>query len=153
MKNKLKVSLKHVNDVRVKLGLDPHEAPIVKKEIKVKETFIEETEVEKDEFEETYKQMSPFKLILRRFFRSRLSVVGLVMLVFLFAFSFLGPLVYSKWGETEVEFTDKEGKTRTTWGITVEDVEFPLVKGKSDSGSTVPSEATPTAANDGDLPF
>ena len=42
MKNKLKVSLKHINDVRVKLGLDPHEAPIVKKEIKVKETFIEE---------------------------------------------------------------------------------------------------------------
>ena len=49
--------------------------------------------------------MSPFKLILRRFFRSRLSVVGLVMLVFLFAFSFLGPLVYSKWGETEVDRT------------------------------------------------
>ena len=53
--------------------------------------------------EETYKEMSPFKLILRRFFRSRLSVVGLVMLVFLFLFSFLGPVVYNKWGETEVD--------------------------------------------------
>ena len=53
--------------------------------------------------EETYKEMSPFKLILRRFFRSRLSVVGLVMLVFLFTFSFLGPVVYNKWGETEVD--------------------------------------------------
>ena len=105
MKNKLKVSLKHVNDVRVKLGLDPHEAPIVKKEIKVKETFIEETEVEKDEFEETYKQMSPFKLILRRFFRSKLSVVGLCIIVFLFLFAFLGPVVYNKWGETEVDRT------------------------------------------------
>ena len=62
-------------------------------------------EVIEEKIEETYKEMSPFKLILRRFFRSRLSVVGLVMLVFLFAFSFLGPLVYSKWGETEVDRT------------------------------------------------
>ena len=105
MKNKLKVSLKHINDVRVKLGLDPHEAPIVKKEINLKETYVEETQTEKDEFEETYKQMSPFKLILRRFFRSRLSVVGLAILVFLFLFSFLGPVIYNKWGETEVDRT------------------------------------------------
>ena len=66
----------------------------------------EPTEQAKEEkVEETYKEMSPFKLILRRFFRSRLSVVGLIMLVFLFAFSFLGPLIYSKWGETEVDRT------------------------------------------------
>ncbi len=58
---------------------------------------------EENKLEETYKEMSPFKLILRRFFRSRLSVVGLIMLVFLFAFSFLGPLVYNQWGETEVD--------------------------------------------------
>ncbi|MBP3503764.1 MAG: ABC transporter permease [Bacilli bacterium] len=55
--------------------------------------------------EETYKEMSPFKLILRRFFRSRLSVVGLVILVFLFLFSFLGPVVYNRWGEIEVDRT------------------------------------------------
>lgn len=67
-----------------------------------------ETEViesESQEKEETYKEMSPMKLILRRFFRSRLSVVGLVILVFLFAFSFLGPVIYSQWGETEVDRT------------------------------------------------
>lgn len=51
------------------------------------------------------------------------------------------------------KFTDKEGMKRTTWGITVEDVEFPLGKGKAESSSTAPSEATPAAANDGDLPF
>ena len=55
--------------------------------------------------EATYKEMSPIKLILRRFFRSRLSIVGLIMIVFLFLFSFLGPVVYSKWGETEVDRT------------------------------------------------
>ena len=51
------------------------------------------------------------------------------------------------------KFTDKEGKNRTTWGVSVEDVEFPLGKGRSEQSNTVPSEATPTAANDGDLPF
>lgn len=48
------------------------------------------------------------------------------------------------------KFTDKDGKNRTAWGITVEDVEFPLGKGRSESNGTAPSEA---AANDGDLPF
>ena len=48
------------------------------------------------------------------------------------------------------KFTDKEGIKRTTWGITVEDVEFPLGKGRSESNGTVPSEATPAEA---ELPF
>lgn len=51
------------------------------------------------------------------------------------------------------KYTDKENKTRTTWGITVEEVEFPLGKGRSEQSNTVPSEAAPAAANDGDLPF
>ena len=63
------------------------------------------TENEQEEQVETYKEMSPIRLILRRFFRSRLSIVGLVILVFLFAFSFLGPLVYNQWGETQVDRT------------------------------------------------
>lgn len=48
---------------------------------------------------ETYKEMSPGRLVLRRFFRSKLSIVGIVMIVFLFAFSFLGPVVYPRWFE------------------------------------------------------
>lgn len=39
------------------------------------------------------KQMSPMKLVLRRFFRSKLSVVGLIIIVGLFVFSFLGPYI------------------------------------------------------------
>lgn len=65
----------------------------------------EVSSVKEEVIEETYKEMSPIKLILRRFFRSRLSIVGLIMIVFLFAFSFLGPVVYSRWGETEVDRT------------------------------------------------
>ena len=44
--------------------------------------------------------ISPGRLVLRRFFRSKLSLFGLVMLTILFAFSFLGP-VFSPWGETK----------------------------------------------------
>ena len=52
--------------------------------------------------------MSPTRMVVRRFFRSRLSIIGLVMIVGLFLFSFLGPVVYDKWGEIEL---DESGKT------------------------------------------
>lgn len=72
------------------------------------------------EAQETYKEMSPIRLILRRFFRSKLSIVGLVMIIFLFAFSFLGPLVYNQWGETEVDRTQVSTYTDYTYTITDE---------------------------------
>lgn len=59
------------------------------------------------EEEETYKEISPMRLVLRRFFRSKLSVVGLVMIAFLFIFSFLGP-VFCEWGEDEVDKSPTE---------------------------------------------
>ncbi len=52
--------------------------------------------------------MSPTRMLLRRFFRSKLSIAGLVMLIALFAFCWLGPVVYNQWGEIE---TDRTGKT------------------------------------------
>lgn len=55
--------------------------------------------------EENYLEMSPIRLIMRRFFRSKLSIVGLLMIVFLFLFSFLGPVVYQRWGEETVDRT------------------------------------------------
>lgn len=71
-----------------------------------KEAEVENT-AQNEVFEEEthYKQMSPIKLVLRRFFRSRLSIIGLVIIVLLFLFSFLGPLIYTKWGETTVDYT------------------------------------------------
>ena len=74
--------------------------------------------------------MSPTQMVVRRFFRSKLSVIGIVMLVALFLFCFLGPVVYDKWGEIEVdespmvEHTSKtiqyehNGKTITIYQIT-----------------------------------
>ncbi len=51
--------------------------------------------------------MSPGRMVLRRFFRSKLSIVGLVMLVALFLFCWLGPVVYDRWGETEQDKSSK----------------------------------------------
>ena len=52
--------------------------------------------------------MSPTRMVVRRFFRSKLSIVGLVMVISLFVFSFLGPVFYTQWGEIEL---DESGKT------------------------------------------
>ena len=62
------------------------------------------------------KLMSPMRMVLRRFFRSKLSIAGIIMLAFLIVFSWLGPVVYDKWGEIEV---DRSG----TYSYTVYDVE------------------------------
>ncbi len=51
--------------------------------------------------------MSPARMVARRFFRSKLSVIGLVMIVTLLLFSWLGPVFYQRWGETE---RDESGK-------------------------------------------
>ena len=42
------------------------------------------------------KLMSPTRMVVRRFFRSKLSVAGLIMLVALFAFCWLGPVFYTQ---------------------------------------------------------
>ena len=62
--------------------------------------------------------MSPTRMVVRRFFRSKLSILGLIMVVGLFLFSFVGPIFLSdttagytddtKWGEIEL---DESGKT------------------------------------------
>ena len=57
--------------------------------------------------DQNVKLMSPARMVVRRFFRSKLSIVGLVMIVSLFLFSFVGPLVYTQWGEIEL---DESGK-------------------------------------------
>ena len=90
----------------------------------------EETECEKtpnddkapDDEEATYKEMSPMRLVLRRFFRSKLSIVGLIMIVFLFAFAFLGPVIYTRWGETQQDESTVIKRTETSIKIEGTDI-------------------------------
>lgn len=67
-------------------------------------------ETPEEEVEEviTYKEMSPLQLVLRRFFRSKLSIIGLIMIAFLFIFAFLGPEIYRGIYSSHFEGTDYE---------------------------------------------
>lgn len=62
------------------------------------------------------KVLSPGALIAKRFFRNRLAVVGLVILVVMFVFSFIGGLV-SPYGQDESFYTDTQLNTQYA-GIT-----------------------------------
>lgn len=67
--------------------------------------------VEDDSIEKNVRLLSPGRMILRRFFRSKLSIIGLIMVVGLFLFCWLGPLFYTQWSATE---TDENGKVEYT---------------------------------------
>ena len=86
-------------------------------ELEMKQNDVQEQEVVDTDvpLDKNLRLMSPTMMVVRRFFRSKLSIVGLVMVIGLFLFSFLGPLVLadttgdyyspytnaSKWGELE----------------------------------------------------
>lgn len=57
---------------------------------------------ENESFADNVRIISPMRLVLQRFFRSRLSMVGLVTMVLLLLFCFVGPL-FIGWGEQEVD--------------------------------------------------
>ena len=61
--------------------------------------------------EQTLKLMSPMQMVIRRFFRSKLSIIGLVMIVSLFLFCWVGPLIYTV-SPTDI---DKSGKVETSY--------------------------------------
>ena len=74
-------------------------------EIEAEENFVHQAD---DSIEKNLKLMSPMQMVLRRFFRSKLSVIGLVMIISLFLFCWVGPLVYTKWEARDID------ETRTT---------------------------------------
>ena len=81
-----------------------------------------------EEVEVYYKEMSPIMMVMRRFFRSRLSVVGVVLLLALFVFSFVGPPILHafgyQWSETETDYTPTLKRyTITLEGVTTTDRE------------------------------
>lgn len=82
----------------------------------------------------TDRTLSPTRLLLKRFFRSKLSVAGLIMIVVLFVFSFIGPTLTFLpfiWPEQQSDYssavteenanpvtvTDAEGQSFTVWVV------------------------------------
>ena len=51
---------------------------------------------------DSVKTLSPTQLVLKRFFRSKLSIIGLAIIIFLFVFCWIGPL-FSPYDETTVD--------------------------------------------------
>ena len=70
--------------------------------------------------------MSPTRMVVRRFFRSKLSILGLIMVVGLFLFSFLGPVLYTHWGEIELDESGKTEYAIATTTYTVNGQEYTL---------------------------
>ena len=64
------------------------------------------TEFNEESLGDRVKTLSPGRTVAKRFFRSKLSVIGLVIIVLLFLISFIGPL-FSPWGETQVDKAEK----------------------------------------------
>ncbi len=75
-----------------------------------------EDEGEQSTEEITSRTLSPGRIVLKRFFRSKLSMTGLIMLVTLFVFSFLGPFLPFSfiWGEDEADNSQKVTEEYTT---------------------------------------
>ena len=73
------------------------------------ETVSEENKTSELEtpLDKNVRMMSPTQMVIRRFFKSKLSVIGLIMLAFLFVFCFIGPVFYNQWGEIERDETPK----------------------------------------------
>lgn len=65
------------------------------------------------------KVLSPGRTVAKRFFRSKLSVIGLLILLALFLFSFIGPFI-SPWGEKEAD-TNPDHITPTFTVTTVDE--------------------------------
>ena len=67
------------------------------------------------------KFLSPGMLVAKRFIRNRMAVTGLVILIFMFIFSFIGGLV-SPYGQDQFFYTDKT--IRKSFGEAKENTEF-----------------------------
>ena len=67
---------------------------------------------------ERAKVLSPGMTVAKRFFRSKLSIIGLTVIIILFAFSFIGPL-FSPWGGNGGTVKDYDDITVTGTYITI----------------------------------
>ena len=94
--------------------------------LKNEETVSQETVDTELPLDKNVRLMSPTQMLVRRFFRSKLSIIGLVMVIGLFVFSFLGPLVYTQWGETDLDESGKMEYTTDITTYTVGGVEYTL---------------------------
>ncbi len=130
------------------------------------ETLLVNEEIEEEEeiipvedeapLDKTLKLMSPTRMVVRRFFRSKLSVIGLVMVIGLFLFSFVGPYIYHAivpgldgdgWQQDEKDESGKWEQTTSEYTYTLNGKEYTvyqtLEKYEKDNVLAKPSKLHP----------
>ena len=90
----------------------------------VSEAKVDEVEDSEVPLDKKVRLMSPTRMVVRRFFRSKLSIIGLIMVIGLFLFSFVGPLLYTQWGEIELDESGKTEYATTEVTYTVDGKEY-----------------------------
>ncbi|MDD4493439.1 MAG: ABC transporter permease [Eubacteriales bacterium] len=73
---------------------------------RIEETEKKYTDIIENEtaFDKNFRVISPGRMVAKRFFKSKLSIVGLIMIIFVFLFSFVGPLIVdATWGYKEMQ--------------------------------------------------
>ena len=58
-----------------------------------KQNYTDHQDYAETEAEQHFRVISPSRMVAKRFFKSKLSIVGLIMIIFVFIFSFLGPVI------------------------------------------------------------
>lgn len=99
---------------------------------------------EDEPLEKNVRLMSPMRMVMRRFFRSKLSIVGLLMIVSLFLFCWVGPLVYPVWGETQQDMSGKVEYTMAPVTYTNENGEEVTFYQVVETGKRINSLAKPS---------
>ena len=100
--------------------------------------------------EQRVRVLSPGMLVTKRFFRNRLAVIGLVILVAMFIFSFIGGLLIP-YGETQV-FKIYESVEKDYAGVAV-NTEFQYMDAEGESFPSVARAQLILAINKGEESF
>ena len=107
---------------------------------------INEPAAEEECHDKNVRLMSPGRMIARRFFRSKLSIVGLVIIVSLFLFCWIGPVFYNQWDSGTIDMSGKVEYTKTLITYTddsgVEHSFYQVVETKKDINSLAKPSAS-----------
>ncbi len=93
---------------------------------------------EEDALDKNVRLLSPGRMVARRFFRSKLSIIGLVMIIALLIFSWFGPVVYNRWGEKENDMTPSQQYSNRVIEVMGEDgtVEYTFLQSEGRTSKT-----------------
>lgn len=90
-------------EVAVLNGADVSGVKAIDARFDKEEDFGDEDTFNDKPLDKNVRLLSPTRMVLKRFFRSKLSIVGLIIVLGLIIFSWLGPVIFGGWEETEVD--------------------------------------------------